>query len=86
MPAPQPPGAEGESDGQSDANARFFVDENDLGLARLLAADRSDVVYPGSHLLPDVPLGTPDDEWLEVIGQRGLVVITRDKRIRRRPV
>jgi hypothetical protein len=66
--------------------ARFFVDENDLALGKALAADRDGVVYPGHPDLPDVPRRTPDDEWLRVIGERSLVVITRDQKIRYRPV
>lgn len=66
--------------------ARFFVDENDLALGKALAARHGDVVFPGHHALPEVPRQTKDDAWLEVVGSRGLVVITRDKRIRYRPV
>jgi hypothetical protein len=69
-----------------DGSARFFVDENELGLARSLAAARRDVVYPGSARLPEVPLSTLDHDWLPVAGAMGLVVVTRDKRIRYRPV
>lgn len=29
--------------------------------------------------------GAPDEEWLEVAGREGWIVITRDKHIRRRP-
>jgi hypothetical protein len=66
--------------------ARFFVDENDLALGKALAAVHDGAVYPGHVELPEVPHQTPDDAWLPVIGARGLVVITRDKRIRYRPV
>ena len=66
--------------------ARFFVDENDLALGKALATLHGDVVYPGHPELPEVPRQTEDDAWLEVIGRRQLVVITRDKRIRYRPV
>lgn len=66
--------------------ARFFVDENDLALGKALAAAHGDVVYPGHPDLPEVPRQTDDDVWLEVIGRRQLVVITRDKKIRYRPV
>jgi hypothetical protein len=45
-----------------------------------------DVVYPGHSDLPAVPRGSLDDEWLPVIGQERLIVITRDQRIRYRPV
>lgn len=66
--------------------ARFFVDENDLALGKALAAEHDDVVFPGHPDLPDVPRQTPDDVWLPVIGERQLVVITRDQKIRYRPV
>lgn len=65
--------------------ARFFVDENDLALGKLLAEERGDVVYPGHPDLPEVPRGALDDEWLPVLGAKRLVVITRDRRIRYRP-
>jgi hypothetical protein len=67
-------------------SARFFVDENDLALGKALAAAHGGVLYPGHPELPEVPRQTPDDVWLPIIGARGLVVITRDKRIRYRPV
>lgn len=66
--------------------ARFFVDENDLALGKALARQREDVVFPGHPDLPEVPRQTPDDEWLAAVGSRQLVVITRDQRIRYRPV
>jgi len=66
--------------------ARFFVDENDLALGRALGALHLDVVYPGHPALPEVPRGSLDPEWLPVIGARRLVVVTRDQRIRYRPV
>ena len=66
--------------------ARFFVDENDLALGKALADLHGNVVFPGHPDLPEVPRRSLDDEWLAVIGAQGLVVITRDKRIRYRPV
>ena len=65
--------------------ARFFVDENDLALGKLLAEHRGNTVYPGHEDLPEVPRETLDDDWLPVVGRRGLVVITRDQRIRYQP-
>ena len=65
--------------------ARFFVDENDLALGKALDAEHGDVVYPGHPDLPEVPRGALDDEWLPVVAEKGLVVITRDKKIRYRP-
>lgn len=64
--------------------ARFFVDESDLALGKLLADEHDDVVYPGHPDLPQVSRGALDDEWLPVIGELGLVVITRDRKIRYR--
>jgi hypothetical protein len=64
---------------------RFFVDENLLPVGRALAVVRRDVVNPGRRLLPEVPTGTDDVDWVAVVGARGLVAITRDKHIRTRP-
>jgi hypothetical protein len=61
---------------------RFFVDENDLALGRALADEHGNVVYPGHPNLPEIPRGALDDQWLPIIGAKGLVVITRDRRIR----
>ncbi len=66
--------------------ARFFVDENDLALGKALSIRHDDIVYPGHWAIPDVPRGCLDDDWLAVVGERALVVITRDQRIRYRPV
>ncbi len=66
--------------------ARWFLDENNLLLARRLGEIRVGVVYPGHRDIGDVPRGSADEAWLEVVGRRGLVAITRDKRIRYRPV
>lgn len=66
--------------------ARFFVDENDLALGKALADLHGNVVFPGHPDLPEVPRRSLDDAWLAVIGAHRLVVITRDKRIRYRPV
>jgi hypothetical protein len=64
----------------------FFVDENDLALGRRLAERHRAVHYPGHPSLSDVPRGTPDDTWLRIVGTRRMIVITRDRRIRYRPV
>jgi len=65
---------------------RFFVDENDLALGRALARQREGVLFPGHDELPEVPRQTADEVWLEIVGARRLVVITRDDKIRYRPV
>jgi len=64
----------------------YFTDENTLGLGKLLRrGGRDDVLYPGHEDLPEVPLGTADLDWMPVTARRGLVVLTRDRRIRTRP-
>lgn len=64
----------------------YFTDENTLGLGKLLRrGGRDDVFYPGHESLPGVPLGTPDLDWMPVVAERGLIVVTRDKHIRTRP-
>jgi hypothetical protein len=63
------------------------VDENLLAIGHALAAVREDVVFPGHRDLPEVPTGTPDQDWLRVIGREGLdlVLLTRDQEIRKKP-
>lgn len=64
----------------------YFADENALGLGKLLLrAGRDDIVFPGHRNLPDVPLGTPDLDWMPIVAARRFIVLTRDKRIRTRP-
>lgn len=68
------------------ASAVYFTDENALGLGkRLRQRGRDDVLYPGHERLPNVPLGAADVDWMPVVGRAGLVVLTRDRRIRTRP-
>lgn len=64
----------------------YFTDENTLGLGKLLRrSGRDDVQYPGHEALLEVPLGTLDRDWMPVVAQRDLIVLTRDKHIRTRP-
>ena len=66
---------------------RFFADETDLLLAKRLEAEfPGDVVYPGHRALPEIPRQSLDESWLPTVGKKRLVVITRDKRIRYKPV
>ena len=69
----------------SASGLRYFVDECCLGLGKLLAIARQDVVHPGHRSLPDIPVGTLDTRWMPVVAQLGLVVISRDRHIRTRP-
>ena len=66
--------------------ASFFVDETDLGLGKKLAERHSNVLYPGHPGIPTVPRGCSDETWLEIVGELRLVVVTRDRKIRLRPV
>lgn len=64
----------------------YFTDENALGLGKLLRrSGRDDIFFPGHDELPEVPLGTPDLEWMPVVARLDLIVLTRDRRIRSRP-
>lgn len=67
------------------ASLRLFVDESALGLGKALAIARRDVIHAGHPLIPEAPLGALDPEWIPAVAQRGLAVISRDKRIRTKP-
>jgi hypothetical protein len=54
-------------------------------LGKALAIARRDVVHPGHPLLPEVSLGALDPDWMPIVAAKGLVVISRDRRIRTRP-
>lgn len=65
---------------------QFFVDETSLGLGKALAIARRDVIHTGHPLImPDVPLGALDTEWIPIVASRSLVVISRDRHIRTKP-
>lgn len=64
---------------------RFFVDETSLGLGKMLAIARTDVVHPGHRNLPSIPTGTLDVNWMPIVAAMNLVVIGRNKRIRTKP-
>lgn len=65
--------------------SRWFIDEDSLGVAKALQHVRGDITWPGATDGP-VPAGALDREWLPTVGTAGLVVLSRDKRIRRRPL
>lgn len=60
----------------------FFFDNN---LSYRLAAGLRAFGEEVWHLRDTFPPVTPDDVWLPDVGQRGWYVITRDKRISRKP-
>lgn len=65
---------------------RYFVDESILGLGKILGAARLDLVYPGHRDFPEVPTGTLDPDWMPIVARLDLVVLIRDKQIRKKPV
>ena len=59
----------------------FFVDEN---IGQSLVDGLRAIGYDNiEHCLETFEPGTPDEEWLEYIGQERIVLITKDKRIRK---
>ena len=75
--------------------ARWYVDADTLGLARILIQVRRDVTFPGDDgqrstarsALPPSPVkdtATPDDIWIPMVARAGLAIITRDRRIETR--
>lgn len=68
------------------ARLRFFVDESAMGLGKALTMARRDVIHTGHPLIPEVPLGALDPDWIPAVAARALIVIARDRRIRRKRV
>ena len=61
----------------------FFVD---AGLGLNLVTGLRDLGYPNiEHIYEKFPVGVLDEVWLEYVGKNKLVVITRDKMIRKNP-
>lgn len=63
----------------------FYVDASMLGVAKVLAAARPSIYYPGQQGCPVTSPAMLDEEWLPIIGEHAWPVIMRDKRIRKRP-
>lgn len=73
----------------------FYVDEDILGLAHVLAALRTDVTYPGdpgatirNRTRPPCPIerGTKDDVWVPKVTAFKWLIISRDHNIRENPL
>jgi hypothetical protein len=64
---------------------RYFADESVLGLGLALARLRPDTVHPGHPLIPEVPKGALDPDWIPAVAARGLIAIGRDKKVRTKP-
>ena len=67
------------------ASLRFFVDESALGLGKVLTIARRDCIHAGHPLIPEVPYGALDPDWMPAVAARDLIVIARDRRIRTKP-
>jgi hypothetical protein len=65
---------------------RFYVDESAMGLGLALAAARKDTIHCGHPLIPECPRRSDDIVWIPAVAARGLIVIARDKRLRKKPV
>jgi hypothetical protein len=63
----------------------WFFDANLIPIGKALMHVRPDVWYPGGPGCPVTHPRMPDDEWLPIVGERGWAVLTRDKKIRKRP-
>lgn len=77
--------------------AEWFLDEDVLGLAALLARAKLPVTWPGddgrrddARLIqapsPIARRGMPDEEWIPVVAKAGLAIVTRDRQIIHRTV
>lgn len=77
------------------ATVRFYFDADVLGVAKVVAALRYDVTYPGDpgatihkRTRPSCPVTTPavkDEVWIPEVAQRGWLIITRDRHIQDHP-
>lgn len=73
------------------AEVRYYIDADVLGLAKVLSDIRVDTTYPGDpgkrirkRERPPCPVTSKaekDEDWLPVVGAHGWLVITRDRRI-----
>jgi len=63
---------------------RFFFDESALGIGQVVAAARSDSIYPGHPRSPIHP-GDLDPTWVPIVARNRWVVVMRDRKLRSRP-
>jgi hypothetical protein len=73
------------------AEVRFSVDADILGLGKLLGGLRPDITYPGDpgttlhkRVRPPCASATPrtkDPNWIPLVTQQGLLILTRDANI-----
>jgi PIN like domain len=73
------------------ATVRFYFDADVLGVAKVIAALRWDVTFPGDpgaiihkRQRPSCPItkpSTPDHIWIPEVAERGWLIVTRDSHI-----
>lgn len=79
-----------------EAQLRYYVDADLLGIAKLLVQLRADVTYPGDpggvgvdkRRRPACPVSSTDVkdvDWIPVVASFGWTILTRDGRISRLP-
>lgn len=67
-------------------DVRFVIDENLLRMAKGVVGVRRDTaVFNSAPVEELLPAGILDTEWIPMVGDRGWVVITSDRRLRTRP-
>jgi hypothetical protein len=78
-----------------EAEVRYYIDADILGLAKILCPLRNDMTYPGDPgatihkrhrpaCLITAPK-TPDTEWVPIVAAQGWLILTRDHNIRENP-
>ena len=77
------------------AVVRFYFDADILGVGKVIGRLREDCTFPGDpgavihrRLRPACVIAganTPDEEWIGSVSAQGLIIITRDRAIQRRP-
>jgi hypothetical protein len=68
-------------------NVKYVVDENLLSLGNAMVAVRRDTARFSREPVDDLlPRGILDTDWIPIVGDRGWVMITNDRRLRTRPV
>lgn len=77
------------------AQVRFYFDSDILGLGKLVSSLRHDCTFPGDpgaiiHKRQRPPCSiastaVDDTDWIPAVTTQGLVIVTRDSKIQRRP-
>lgn len=68
-------------------DVKYVVDENLLSLGNGMVVVRRDTVrFSRSPVDELLPRGIADTEWIPIVGDRGWVMITNDRRLRTRPL